>query len=62
MEIFPYRYVLNHKNETDMNRKIVLIISIAVLLVGCNSSKNDLQILNLKGEIWKIKVTCYEGE
>ena len=45
-----------------MNRKITLIFVIAALLVSCNSYKNDLEESNLKGKIWKLKETSYEGE
>jgi hypothetical protein len=45
-----------------MNRKTTLILMIAVFLASCNSNKNDLEESNLKGEIWKVKETSYEGE
>lgn len=45
-----------------MNRKITLIFTIAVLLVSCNSNKNYLEELNLKGKIWKLTQISYKGE
>lgn len=34
----------------------------AILLGSCNSNKNDLEESNLKGKIWKLKETRFEGE
>lgn len=34
----------------------------AILLTNCSSKKNDLEESNLKGKIWKIKETKFEGE
>lgn len=45
-----------------MNRNFVIILVFAILLTSCSSNKNDLEELNLKGKIWKLKETRYEGE
>lgn len=34
----------------------------AILLASCNSKKNDLKESNLKGKIWKLKETRFEGQ
>lgn len=44
-----------------MKNKIFYIFSLAIL-VSCTNSKNDLTESNLKGEVWKIQETSYEGE
>jgi len=35
---------------------------IAAILTSCSSKKNDLEESNLKGKIWKLKETRFEGE
>lgn len=44
-----------------MKNKIFYIL-ILTILVSCTNSKNDLTESNLKGEVWKIQETSYEGE
>lgn len=45
-----------------MNTKLTAILMCTTILFGCNSNKNDLEDHNLKGKIWKLKETSYEGE
>ncbi|MEJ6663160.1 MAG: hypothetical protein QNL31_02555 [Flavobacteriaceae bacterium] len=45
-----------------MNSKLSIILIIATLLSSCTSNKNDLEESNLKGKIWKLKESRYEGE
>jgi hypothetical protein len=45
-----------------MNRNFAIILVFATLLTSCSSNKNNLEELNLKGTIWKLKQTRYEGE
>jgi hypothetical protein len=40
----------------------ILYILILTIFASCNSKRNDLNELNLKGDIWKIQETSYEGE
>ena len=45
-----------------MNIKLTAFLMCTALMFGCSSNKNDLEESNLKGEIWKLKETSYEGE
>ena len=45
-----------------MNKYVSIILVFASLLNSCSSNKNDLEELNLKGKIWKLKETTYKGE
>lgn len=45
-----------------MNKYFSIILVFASLLTSCSSNKNDLEESNLKGKIWKLKETRYEGE
>lgn len=44
-----------------MKNKIIYILIFAIF-ASCNNSKNDLVESNLKGNVWKIEDTSYEGE
>ena len=45
-----------------MKRKIAIFLMFAALLTSCRSKKNHLEEHNLKGKVWKLKETRYEGE
>jgi len=45
-----------------MKIQITLILILVALLTSCNSKKNDLEESNLKGKIWKVKETRFDGE
>ncbi len=45
-----------------MIRKITWIIVFTALISSCNSKKNDLEKSNLKGGIWKLTETTFDGE
>lgn len=44
-----------------MKNKIFYILTLTIL-ISCSNSKNDLDKSNLKGNVWKIQETSYEGE
>ncbi|GAB4258226.1 MAG: hypothetical protein Kow0027_25690 [Saprospiraceae bacterium] len=45
-----------------MNKYFTIILAFASLLTSCSSNKTDLEKFNLKGKIWKVTKTVYEGE
>lgn len=43
-------------------RKLTRFLIIAVVATSCNTKKSDLEENNIKGKVWKIQVTIFEGE
>lgn len=35
---------------------------IAIIAISCNTMKTDLEEFNIKGKVWKIQETSFEGE
>lgn len=43
-------------------RKLIGFLIIAVIAISCNTKKSDLEEYNIKGKVWKIQETNFEGE
>ncbi len=43
-------------------KKITVLIFIALFAISCNNNQTDLEESNIKGKVWKIQETSFEGE
>lgn len=58
--IKPYRHFTIHIHF--MKTKFTIILLLAFAAFSCSSNKSDLERNNIKGKVWKIQTTYFEGK